>query len=150
MVLLAGCGMAALVLVVVLGGLVQPGEARAPGKRAGSELLRARQASAALPGAASLESLFPEPQAAAHGALATGAGDVSALQHHRPVSPARGRTGFSPDTQSLQRAVRARPDATVAAMGQRIRCSEVPATDGHAADRPTIVTRPLRGPPAHG
>jgi hypothetical protein len=146
-VLLAVCGIAALVLVA---GVAQPVPGRAPGERESADGLRAGQATAALLETAGLESPLTEHQAATRGALATGAGDVSALQLQRPVSPARGRTGFAPDTQSIQRAVRARQDAIVAALGQRIRWSALPSADGHAADRPTIVTQPLRGPPSHG
>ncbi|HEX8704745.1 MAG TPA: hypothetical protein VF815_38285 [Myxococcaceae bacterium] len=148
--LLAVCGIAALVLVAVLSGAARPAEGCASGGEAGLEARRAGQAAEARTETAGLEFPLTQPQAAEHGALPQGMGDVSALQHHRPVSPARGRVGFSPNTQAIQRAVRARHDAIVAAMGQRIRWSAVPATDGHAADRPTIVTRPLRGPPAHG
>lgn len=148
--LLAVIGIAALVLVAVLGGLAQPVEGRArPGcAEAGTRCLEREVASARE--AAGLGLPLAQTRAAAHGELSAAARDVSALQLHRPGGLARGRGGFSPDPQAIQRAVRDRHDAIVAAMGQRIRSSAVPAADGHAADRPTIVTRPLRGPPSHG
>lgn len=149
--LLALSGLVALVWMAGLGGLSQWVTGRAQHVRADAVSLRSVQLATRRTRLGGLDCPLTRSQAAAaHGSLITGRGDVSAEQLHRPLEPARGRTGFWPDLQALQRAVRARHDAIVAAMGQRMRGAALPVAEGHSADRPTIVTRPLRGPPAGG
>ncbi len=64
----------------------------------------------------------------------------------RQPHPGRGR--FQPDTQALPRAVRERQEALIATAAQVMRSSQAPISAGYLADRPPLVTRPLRGPPA--
>jgi hypothetical protein len=137
--LLAAGGIAALALVAVFSGQGVLTDAEAPRV----------QGAAALFKTADFDPL-PQQARAAAGELAIGTGDVSSPHLHRPLTSVRGRAGFSPDLQAVQRAVRARQDAIVTAMGQRLRCVSVSASVGYVADRPTIVTRPLRGPPERG
>lgn len=148
--LLALSGLLALVWMGGLGGLSQWLTGRAQHVRADAVSLRSVQLATRRARLGGLESPLTRSQAMAQGPLVTGTGDVSAAQLHRSLGPARGRTGFSPDLQALQRAVRARHDAIVTAMGQQLRWSALLVAEGHCADRPTIVTRPLRGPPAGG
>lgn len=64
----------------------------------------------------------------------------------RQPHPGRGR--FQPDTQAVPRAVRERQEALIATAAQVMRCSQAPVSAGYLADRPPLVTRPPRGPPA--
>jgi hypothetical protein len=64
------------------------------------------------------------------------------------VLAARGRAKFQPHTQSVIRLIRERQDAIITAFSHRMRDASEPGAASHSADRPLIVTRPLRGPPA--
>jgi hypothetical protein len=64
------------------------------------------------------------------------------------VLAARGRARFQADTQAVIRLIRERQDAIITAFSHRMRDASVPGAASHTADRPLIVTRPLRGPPA--
>jgi hypothetical protein len=64
----------------------------------------------------------------------------------RQPQPGRGR--LPPVTQALPRAVRERQEALIATAAQVMRASQAPISGGYLADRPPLVTRPLRGPPA--
>jgi hypothetical protein len=64
------------------------------------------------------------------------------------VLAARGRAKFQPHAQSVLRLVRERQDAIILAFSHRMRDASEPGAASHSADRPRIVTRPLRGPPA--
>jgi hypothetical protein len=64
------------------------------------------------------------------------------------VLAARGRAKFQSHAQSVIRLVRERQDAIITAFSHRMRDASEPGADSHPADRPRIVTRPLRGPPA--
>lgn len=71
-----------------------------------------------------------------------------AFQPHAPLFSARGRTGFAPHPQqAVHTAVRERQDALVSALVRVMRYSAAPVA-GFTADRPPLVTRPLRGPPS--
>jgi hypothetical protein len=82
--------------------------------------------------------------AALHGARAT-------VSPHPVWHPARGRGGFPLDTAALLRLSRTRRETLDTAIARRVRypVGSVSARGG-LADRPPIVTRPLRGPPALG
>ncbi|XXF78050.1 hypothetical protein P2318_34145 [Myxococcaceae bacterium GXIMD 01537] len=70
-------------------------------------------------------------------------------QLHQSLGAARGRTGFPPpDLNVLHRAVRERQEALLLAVAHRMRFSAPPVCGSEVADRPSIVIRPLRGPPA--
>jgi len=67
--------------------------------------------------------------------------------HQQGFSP-RVRVGFQADPQAVQRAVRERLDALVTARGRAMRAPTISVSAGYPSDRPPLVTRPLRGPPA--
>ena len=73
----------------------------------------------------------------------------NAQLHHQGVV-GRGRTRFQPDTQTVLRLLRERQDAIITAQTHRMRDASAPGTASHAADRPLLVTQPLRGPPVRG
>lgn len=64
-----------------------------------------------------------------------------------PPSSARGRTSFEPDLQALHRWGRERRHAVARVTLRERRSAAAPTSSGDIADRPSIVTRPLRGPP---
>ncbi|NVJ23196.1 MULTISPECIES: hypothetical protein [Myxococcus] len=64
-----------------------------------------------------------------------------------PPSSARGRTPFAPDLQALHRWGRERRHAVARVTLRERRSAAAPTSSGDIADRPSIVTRPLRGPP---
>jgi hypothetical protein len=78
------------------------------------------------------------------------AGSSSSAQLHHQGLIGRGRSRFQPDTQAVLRLIRERQDAIIAAWTHRMRDASEPGESSHTADRPLIVTRPLRGPPARG
>jgi hypothetical protein len=78
------------------------------------------------------------------------AGGSHTAQLHTQVAAGRGRARLLPDTQSLVRLIRQRQDAIITAWTHRMRDASEPGAASHTADRPLIVTRPLRGPPARG
>ena len=78
------------------------------------------------------------------------AGASSTAQLHHQGVVGRGRTRFQPDTQTMHRLLRERQDAIITALTHRMRDASTPGAASHAADRPLLVTRPLRGPPFRG
>ncbi|TQF17003.1 hypothetical protein FJV41_05525 [Myxococcus llanfairpwllgwyngyllgogerychwyrndrobwllllantysiliogogogochensis] len=64
-----------------------------------------------------------------------------------PPSSARGRASFEPDLQALHRWGRERRHAVARVTLRERRSAAAPTSSGDIADRPSIVTRPLRGPP---
>ncbi|MDC0713677.1 hypothetical protein POL68_34745 [Stigmatella sp. ncwal1] len=92
-----------------------------------------------------------KPWKAASEALAAGTHEPLTVQFHRSLQPSwRGRAGFPPDAQAVQRALRARQDALSAALAYRFCHPVASVAMGYHADRPTILTQSLRGPPAFG
>lgn len=75
-------------------------------------------------------------------------GSAPSMPLPQQVLSARGRARFQPYTQSVLRLIRERQDAILTAFSHRLRDASVPGAASHTADRPLIVTRPLRGPPA--
>ncbi len=73
----------------------------------------------------------------------------TAQLHHQGVV-GRGRTRFQPDTQTVHRLLRERQDAIITAQTHRMRDASEPGAASHAADRPLLITQPMRGPPARG
>jgi hypothetical protein len=88
-----------------------------------------------------------QPRQVVLGEWAAIAGASPTAQLHQPGVAARGRARFQADTGSQLRLVRERQDAIITALSQRMRDASEPGSTSHAADRPLIVTRPLRGPP---
>jgi len=78
------------------------------------------------------------------------AGAAPSVQLHHPGVLGRGRTRFQPDTQTVFRLLRERQDAIITALTRRMRDASEPGAASHTADRPLLVTQPLRGPPARG
>ncbi|MDY7226655.1 hypothetical protein [Hyalangium rubrum] len=148
--LLVLAAVAALVLASLASGLEEGAKASRERERVSLADARFEQGAWGLGGSVELGQPLTQDRATSQGELSAGAWDASALQLHRPLGSARGRAGFSSDVQAGQRALRARQDAIIAALVRRIRRLAVPVTDGYGADRPTIVTRPLRGPPLRG
>lgn len=72
------------------------------------------------------------------------------VQLHAQLASSRGRARLLPDTQALVRLIQQRQNAIIIAWTHRMRDASGPGAASHTADRPLIVTRPLRGPPAHG
>jgi hypothetical protein len=73
----------------------------------------------------------------------------TAQLHHQGVV-GRGRTRFQPDTQTVHRLLRERQDAIITAQTHRMRDASEPGAASHAADRPLLITQPMRGPPVRG
>ncbi|WP_224372223.1 hypothetical protein [Hyalangium versicolor] len=76
------------------------------------------------------------------------AGASSTTSLPQQVLAARARAKFQPHTQSAIRLIRERQDAIITAFSHRMRDASEPGSASHSADRPLIVTRPLRGPPS--
>jgi hypothetical protein len=137
---LFGGWIAALLLVLFLGG----GTGRAPvdacaGAAAGTEEV----ADSRLP-------VTKLPQAASD-ALAAGGSETPRLQLHRSLQTSlRERAGFPLNLQAAQRALRARQEALCAALACQFQHPLAAVAMGHHADRPTLRTQSLRGPPASG
>jgi hypothetical protein len=89
------------------------------------------------------------PWAQASETWAAAVGPSSPFQLHQQGFSPRGRVGFHPSPQAVQRAVRERLEALVTAREREMRAPTMPVSAGYASDRPPLVTRPLRGPPAH-
>jgi hypothetical protein len=137
----------ALVLAALV-GLVDPpatGEAHARPHGGGARVVRGT-ASRCETSERKPVCVHPRVKGGSEWATVVRASSARASQPH--LGSPRGRTGFQPDTQALHRAVRERLEALVTALAQEQRFSAMSGATGHGADRPTIVTRPLRGPPA--
>jgi len=76
----------------------------------------------------------------------SGTSPSASLSQH--LLAARTRARLQPDTQSTLRVIRERQDALLTALSHRLRDASEPGAASHPADRPRIVTRPLRGPPS--
>jgi hypothetical protein len=88
------------------------------------------------------------PRSAALLEWAAIAGAAPTVQLHQQGWAGRGRVRLQPDTQSVIRLIRERQDDIITAFTHRMRDASAPGSVSHSADRPPIVTRPLRGPPA--
>lgn len=139
-----------LALATVIGGLAEPATVQAA---QGHELSEWGRIAHGRPPAA-VTSARQQPCMQPHGlapyewAAIAGASLTAQLYHSGMVG--RGRTRFQPDTQTVLRLLRERQDAIITALTHRMRDASAPGAASHAADRPLIVTRPLRGPPARG
>jgi hypothetical protein len=88
---------------------------------------------------------------AASDALAAGASETPRVHLHRSLQVSwRERPGFWLNLQAVRRALRARQDALCAARACQFRHPLAAVVLGHRADRPTLRTQSLRGPPAFG
>ncbi|SEL90592.1 hypothetical protein SAMN05444354_109259 [Stigmatella aurantiaca] len=88
---------------------------------------------------------------AASDALAAGASETPRVHLHRALQLSwRERPGFPLNAQAVRRALRARQDALCAALACRFQHPLAAVALGHHADRPTLRTQSLRGPPAFG
>jgi hypothetical protein len=97
--------------------------------------------------------LSEAPQAFRGGAPASQVRDVivgslASSPVPQQVLVARGRARLQAHAQSVLRLLRERQDAIIMAFSHRMRDASKPGATSHVADRPLIVTRPLRGPPA--
>jgi hypothetical protein len=148
--LAASAAFLALALAMVLAVFAEPAPVRAA---LGHELsewsgiaqggARSAESSARQPPCMQLQGEAPHEWAAIAGASPT------AQLHHQGVA-GRGRTRFQPDTQTVFRLLRERQDAIITALTHRMRDASAPGAASHAADRPLLVTQPLRGPPVRG
>jgi hypothetical protein len=145
--LLVGPALLALALATVVAGLAEPAAVlAAPG-------LESSQCGKVTPGAVAgtgqlAQQPCMQPRSAAPQEWAAITGSSPLVQLHTQVAAGRGRARLLPDTQSLVRLIRERQDAIITALAHRMRDASVPGAASHTADRPLIVTRPLRGPPA--
>lgn len=88
------------------------------------------------------------PRALASEEWGAAVGASSGLRLPQQGFSARGRAGFSLDSHAVHRAVRERLEALVIARARVMRAPTLPVAVGSPADRPPLVTRPPRGPPA--
>jgi len=147
--LLVGPALLALALAVGGAGLAEPVPGRAAHGREASQCSKGTRG--AVPGTGLLSQqpcMQLRPEAPLEWAAPTGSSP--SVQPHTQVAAGRGRTRLLPDTQALVRLIRQRQDAIITAWTHRMRDASVPGYASHTADRPLIVTRPLRGPPARG
>jgi hypothetical protein len=134
-----------LALALVVAGLTGSGAVHAaPGRGQG-------EYATVVPGAGAREQqhplVQPRPEALYEWAALVGSSHTTSLQHSLLAGRARARA--LPDTQSVIRLIRERQDAIITAFSHRMRDASAPGAASHSADRPRIVTRPLRGPPTH-
>lgn len=137
----------ALALAAIFIGLAEPAAvSAAPGYGQGkcSQLIRGAASS---PGAGAQHSCMqPRSVVLSEQDAVVGTAPSAPVPHQ--VLAARGRARFHPYTQPVARLIRERQEAILTAFAHRLRDASVPGADSHIADRPGIVTRPLRGPPA--
>jgi hypothetical protein len=136
-----------LALAMVVGPAEPVTELQARGHAAG-DCSSAAHAASYMPGAATRGHPCSQcrPVVLHEHAAVVGASHSPQL-HHQGMAP-RGRTRFQPDVQALLRLIRERQDAIIVAVAHRLRDASQPGQASHVADRPLLVTRPLRGPPA--
>jgi len=147
--LLVGPALLALALATGVAGRAEPVPMLAAHGRESSQC--GKVTPEAVPGTGQLaQQPCMQPRSATPQAWAALTGSSPSVQLHTQVAAGRGRARLLPDTQSLVRLIRQRQDAIIAAFTHRMRDASVPGASSHTADRPLIVTRPLRGPPARG
>ncbi|WP_224242364.1 hypothetical protein [Hyalangium gracile] len=117
------------------------------GSREGAQVVRGARPSL---GAAAQRSGMQSRSSALQEQDAIAGGSQSSGSLPQQVQAPRGRVRFQTDTQAVLRLVRERQDAIITAFSHRLRDASTPGAASHPADRPSIVTRPLRGPPAPG
>ncbi len=140
----------ALALATAMAGLAEPASVQAshgPGFSKWGRIVKGAPLSAGTP-ARQQPCMQPHGAAPHEWAAIAGASPTGQLHHQGVVG--RGRTRFQPDTQTVLRMLRERQDAIITALTHRMRDASEPGAASHIADRPLIVTRPLRGPPAWG
>lgn len=138
----------AVVLAAVTAGLEEPAAVRVAQGHEPGECGRAARGVARALGAPEQRQQCMQPRVAALLEWAAIAGTAPTGQLHQQGWAGRGRVRLQPDTQSVIRLIRERQDAIITAFTHRMRDASVPGSVSHSADRPPIVTRPLRGPPA--
>lgn len=146
--LATGGAVLALVLATLAGGVAVPSTVTvghlAPAE-AGVHLARAEATSCE---GSEQRPVCVQPRSFTSDEWATAVGSPSTFQLQQGFSPRGGRPGFQPDPQTVHRAVRERQEALVTAHTRVMRAPGMPISAGYQADRPPVVTRPLRGPPA--
>jgi hypothetical protein len=147
-VLVSSAAVLALGLAAVTAGLAEPAAVRVARGYEPGECGRVARGMARALGAPEQRQPCMQPRSAAlfEGAAIAGAAPTGQL--HQQGLAGRGRVRLQPDTQSVIRLIRERQDAIIMAFTHRMRDASVPGSVSHSADRPPIVTRPLRGPPA--
>ncbi|KFE65336.1 hypothetical protein [Hyalangium minutum] len=149
LVLLVGPALLALVLTTWGAGLSEPTPTRIAHGREPARCVKVTQGTLPGPGMlAQQPCMQPKAEAPQEWAALTSASP--AVQLHAQLASSRGRARLLPDAQSLVRLIRQRQDAIILAWTHRMRDASEPGAASHTADRPQIVTRPLRGPPARG
>lgn len=148
--LVASAAVLALALVTAIAALAEPASAQATYGRGFSEWAGIAQGEPLSTRASVRQQPYMQPRGAAPHEWAAIAGASPSVQLHHPGVVGRGRTRFQPDTQTVKRLLRERQDAIITAVTHRMREASEPGAASHTADRPLIVTRPLRGPPARG
>jgi hypothetical protein len=148
--LVASAAVLALALATAVSGVAEPASAQAVDGRGSSEWAGIAQGQLSSTGTAARQQPCMQPRRAAPHEWVAIAGASPNVQLHHPGVVGRGRTKFQPDTQTVLRLLRERQDAIITALTHRMRDASTPGAASHTADRPLIVTRPLRGPPARG
>jgi hypothetical protein len=140
-----------LALATAIAGLTEPASVHAAYGRGGSQRAGIAQGAPLSARTSAQQQPSMQPDGLASQEWAAIAGASPNVQLHHPGVVGRGRAKFQPDTQTVLRLLRERQDAIITALTQRMmRDASVPGAASHTADRPLIVTRPLRGPPARG
>jgi hypothetical protein len=147
--LLMGPALLSLVLAAGAVGLSEPVAARASHRSEATRCGKLTLGAQAGPGTLAQQPCM-QPEAGAPQEWAAPSSASPTVQPHAQMAASRGRTRLLPDTQSLVRLIRQRQDAILIAWTHRMRDASEPGAASHTADRPLIVTRPLRGPPARG
>ena len=138
----------ALALATVVAVLVEPASVQASRGRGLSEWRSIGQGTLLSAGTSARQQPCMQPHGTAPHEWAAIAGTSPTVQLHHQGLVGRGRTRFQPDTQAVLRLLRERQDAIITALTHRMRDASEAGAASHAADRPLIVTQPLRGPPA--
>lgn len=148
--LVASAAVLALALATAIAGLAEPASAQAASGRGVSEWAGINQGEPLSAKTSERQQPSMQPRRTAPHEWAAIAGASPSVQLHHPGTVGRGRTKFQPGTQKVLRLLRERQDAIITALTRRMRDASEPGEASHTADRPLIVTQPLRGPPARG
>lgn len=143
-----GGAVLALLLTALAAGVAEPSSFTAEPLRlseAGARIVRAEATSCER---SEQRPVCLQPRSFSSDEWAAAVGPSSVFQLQQQGFSPRGRAGFQPDPQAVHRAVRERQEALVTARVRVMRAPSMPVSGGYPADRPPVVTRPLRGPPA--